>query len=383
MVNKELFNNKLLRSMLEKSEFDAIVTASPYNIHFTSGANVAHTVRDPSGEYRLFFSVIPRDGDPTLIVVCWEKEHARATSWIKDVRPYVEFKEPPLNILANVLKEKGLEKSKIGIEKSYIISSYWEKILQLMPDAEFQECTNIFARARRIKTPEAIKLLRNAAYKTDKAIATAFATAKVGDTELSLSRQMGENVIKLGAEGVCHNTLASGKDSYIVHLTARDKKISVGDVVHIDFGGVFSAYHTDVSRAGVCAKASSKQQARWTALWRAQRNAIRETMHVGKRTCDVYNGLRREFKKNNIPLEAYHGPGHVGHSIGLETHEPPLLHPYNKETFEANTVWCVEPTVLEPGWARYHLEDMVLITEDGPEILSNYTTSEELLVIEA
>jgi len=315
--------------------------------------------------------------------VSWDEELARLNSWVKDIRAYVEFKTSPLEVLMNVLKEHGLEKAKIGIEKSYIISSYWEKLLKLMPEADFHECGHIFEKVRSIKTREAIKLLRNAAYKTEKAIATAFSTAKLGDTELSISRQMRDNAVNFGAEGICHNSLVSGTDSYAVHLNAREKRISSGEVVHVDFGGIFSRYHTDISRNAVGIKANPEQEKRYRALYRAERKTIEETMHVGKRAFDVYNFLKKEFKKNNIPFEGYHGPGHVGHSIGLETHEPPLLHPYNNTKFEENMVLCIEPIILELSWAWYHVEDMVLITKDGPEILSNFTTDENMYLIEA
>jgi Xaa-Pro aminopeptidase len=240
----------------------------------------------------------------------------------------------------------------------------------------------LFARARSIKTPEAIKLFRRAAYKTEKAIALGFASTKYGDTELKLAREMQSTIVKLGADMYSFAALASGPDSYMVHLSARDQKMVKGDVVHIDFGGVFSGYRTDISRGGVCVKANEKQTQRWKSLWRAERSAIEKSVQVGKKASDIYNTLKKEFKANNIRFESYHGPGHVGHSIGLETHEPPMLQPYNDSILEENMILCIEPTVLEKGWARYHVEDMVLVTKKGPEILSNYTEGDELFVIE-
>ena len=91
-------------SLLAESDFDVVVASSLKNVYYTSGALIETQRRIP---LRLALTVLPREGDPTFIVCNIEERHARDESPIEDIRTYVEFQESPIEMLADVLREKG------------------------------------------------------------------------------------------------------------------------------------------------------------------------------------------------------------------------------------------------------------------------------------
>jgi Xaa-Pro aminopeptidase len=107
-----------------------------------------------------------------------------------------------------------------------------------------------------------------------------------------------------------------------------------------------------------------------------ERRAI-EFMGPGVRACDVFNCVVESYAKFGIE---YPGP-HCGHGFGFETHEAPMLHPYNEEELRPNMLMCIEPVHFSEEVGGYQVEDLVLITEEGSEILTNYGDAEELFVI--
>jgi Xaa-Pro aminopeptidase len=107
-----------------------------------------------------------------------------------------------------------------------------------------------------------------------------------------------------------------------------------------------------------------------------ERGAI-EFMRPGVRACDVYDCVVEGYAKFGIE---YPGP-HCGHGFGFETHETPMLQPYNEDQLVPSMLLCIEPVHFSQEVGGYQLEDLVLITETGSEILTNYEDTEELFVI--
>src|SRR5579872_482711 len=105
-------NIERLKTLLHKSEFDAIVAVSPENVTYTCGVTIwtQRSIRD-----RLAIVVWPRAGEPSIIVCNIEEPQTRTESFIQDVRSYVEFRVSPVELLAEVLREKGLATGSIGV----------------------------------------------------------------------------------------------------------------------------------------------------------------------------------------------------------------------------------------------------------------------------
>jgi Xaa-Pro aminopeptidase len=373
VVRERLMNVAEFERMLGESAFDAVVAVSQPNVFYTSGAYIMTQISIPD---RLAMTVLLKRGDDVLLVCNIEESLAGQESWIGDVRSYVEFAESPMHLLAAVLNEKGLAGGHIGVEGRRLGASYYQELSQELPKAKLTACDWLFDHVRSIKTDGEIRRFAEAGRATERAIADAFRQAKIGDSERKLLRTIKENAGLYGATDIVFGILGVGDQSYEAHPPARERPIERGDLVRVDFGASWDGYASDVARMAVVGAASTVQTDTYKKVREVQRGAI-AFMKPGVRACDVYDRVVRGYAKFGIE---YPGP-HCGHGFGLETHETPMLQPYNEEELRPNTLLCIEPVHFSEEVGGYQLEDLVLITDTGSEILTNSEGTEELFVI--
>ncbi|MCL4487126.1 MAG: Xaa-Pro peptidase family protein [Chloroflexi bacterium] len=367
-------NVKDLHSAMAAHGLDAVVTVMPENVYYSTGTLIITTwdLRD-----RLALGVFPNGGDPTLIVCDIEEPQARAESWIKDIRGYVEYAQNPIDMLAGVLKEKGLENKKVGIELTYLSTAYYLRFRQQLPKTELVGSEAVWDELRQIKSAEEIALLKRAANITEHAIYDAWVAAHLGSTEKQIVDDLNARQLILGADSVEFSVLGIGPHTLQGHPSPGPTPIREGDIMRVDIGAHFDGYYSDVARVAVGGKANERQRDIYHKLRELQRNTI-AMMKPGVRACDVYNFCVKGFEAKGIPLKM----PHIGHSIGVVLHEDPVIHPANTNELKPGMVINIEPLFKDPGVAAYHLEDLVHVTPDGPEILSDYSNTEELFSIQ-
>ena len=147
--------------------------------------------------------------------------------------------------------------------------------------------------------------------------------------------------------------------------------------MRVDFGAIWDGYGSDVARMAVVGEPSDEQREMYRKHRQVERKAI-EFMRPGVRGCDVYKCCEEAYAESGIH---YPGP-HAGHGFGLAGHEIPMLQPYNQEEFRPNMLICIEPVIMFKELGGFQVEDLVLITEDGSQILTDYSDTEELFVIQ-
>ena len=126
---------------MQKRGLDALIAMSPEYVAYSIGCVI------PSQFFarrRHAISIVPLDGLPALIVADMEEGHAKRYSLVKDIRSYREFMSDPIELLADVLKEKGLEHGRIGIELTYISARDFDILHKGLPKVEFVECEEFF-----------------------------------------------------------------------------------------------------------------------------------------------------------------------------------------------------------------------------------------------
>jgi Xaa-Pro dipeptidase len=374
MTREKLMNVAEFQRTLGDSDFDVVVAVSQPNVFYTSGAYIMTQVNIPD---RLAMTVLPKSGDEALLVCNIEESLARQESWIEDVRSYVEFAETPMHLLAEVLKEKGLAQRHIGVEGRRLGAAYYQELSEALPEASLGPCDWLFDHVRSIKTEGEIQRFAEAGRSTERAIADAFRAAKVGDSERDLLRTIKDNAALYGATDIVFGILGVADQSYEAHPPARERPIERGDLVRVDFGASWDGYASDVARMAVVGAPSNVQADTYKKVREVQRGTI-EFMRPGLRACDVYDRVVKGYAKFGIE---YPGP-HCGHGFGLETHESPILQPFNEEELAPGMLFCIEPVHFSREVGGYQLEDLVLITETGSEILTNQEDTEELFVID-
>jgi len=364
--------NEYFKELMAKEGIDALVALSPENVLYSTGAYIMtqKLIRD-----RLEIAVFPQKQEPIFIVCGIEESGIKEQTWIKDIRPYVEFKESPVQFLVDALIEMGLEKGHIGIEKHYWNAYYYTELINAVPDATLVECQRIFEDVRMIKDPDEVEILTKASKATRKALEAAFLTAKSGDTEVDIAKQIKNNLMNQGADEMAFLVLGTGKRSMLVHPMPADIVLSPGDIVKADYGGLFSGYYSDLARSVVVEKPSQIQVEVYKKIATIQKKII-NAMKPGIRCCDLFNKCKELYEENELPFIM----PHIGHGLGLGLHEDPILSPLNEKKLQKNMVINVEPLVITDGFC-IHLEDLVLITDNGVKILTGAKMSDELPII--
>ena len=358
---------------LAASEFDAIVATSPENAWYLSEA-VIDTQR--SLLERLAVVVWARDRDPVYIVCTNEEIQARRDSWIREIRGYVEYQQSPMQLVADALGDLHAAGGTIGIEYHFLTAHYYEELRRLCPAGRFVEVGPFLDRMRAIKTPGEISRLEEAALATDRAIWAAFTHARAGMAEREVGAEMTSALILGGADMQAFQVLAAGVNTCATHHRPGDYVLRRGDLMRTDFGGVFpKGYYSDLARTIAVGDAAVRQRDTYAAIWEEHERLI-AMMRPGITCRELYESHRRRWADRGWPMTR----PHIGHGLGIGLHEFPLLMPSEDARLEPGMVLAIEPNYLDPGREKYHVEDLVLITQAGPRVLSRHADWSSLLV---
>ncbi len=357
---------------MEETGLDCVVATSHDNVYYSTGSDILTITM----LRRLAAAFLPLDEEPTFGVHANEEVTARESTWIEDVRVYEGGEwEPlkPMGFVAGVLKEKGLQKARIGLELLDIPGMCLDRLRELLPSAEFVDCQPVFDRLRSVKSEDELRLLSEANMATAKAITVAFEMARPGDTEREIARDMMDLTIGYGADQVAFMTLGAGRNVFETHHIPGDHRIGEGDLLHVDFGAYFDGYMSDISRTAVVSEPNETQEKAYEVTVGAEWAAAK-AMRPGAKVMDVHEAVKEYYESRGYEYSR----AFIGHGIGIGCHEYPFLGPSHGEwVLEPGMFFQVEPS-LTLGHARVHTEDSFVVTGDGAKNVSLYRDVSEL-----
>lgn len=374
MESKYEFLKERFNRWLRANDGAAVIAVSPENVLHTSGAFIIsqRIIRD-----RLAMTVYPLEGEPTFLVGDVVYRTAAADSWIEDTRAYTEHHETPMQGLAEILREKGLEQSRIGLETRYLPAESYLELTRELPGASFFDAEEILNETRMIKSPEEIDLMRRNALAAEKAIEYGYAFSRAGDAEFQVVNKMRKALHELGGEWNPFTTLAAGAENTMKgHHVAGDKALLPGEIVRVDMVGFWQGYYTDFARMAVVGRASEAQRKSYRKVIDVQRHVM-ESARAGVGARDLYQSCVDYSQEIEMPFDM----SLIGHSLGIGLHEYPVLGPTYQEKLEANMTLCIEIASRVPGIGRFHVEDLILVEEGGYTRLTDHMDTEEMLVI--
>ena len=362
-----------LKRAIGASEFDAVIAASPENVTYISDVFISTQVdiRD-----RLALVVWDGSSDPVFVLCQVEEGYVRQESWIQDIRTYKEFVTSPVDVLAEVLREKGLESGRIGLESDYVAGRYQAALERQLPNLSIGACEDLFAAVRMIKTPREREILTAAFRGTEKALMEAFQSAKPGDTERDMSFRLSDGILRSGADTVAFTHINGGPNTGFPHMDPSDYQVKPGDILKADTGGYYKRYYSNVGRTAKLGPLSDADRDWWAKLRDIHRQII-DMLRPGNTGRELFEAATRLHEKHDIPFPYAHN----GHGIGLFIHEPPLISPHETAPYEPGMMSTVETRVRWVGEVGYHMEDLVEITDGAPIVRSDYFDNEEILVV--
>ncbi len=273
--------------------------------------------------------------------------------------------------LAAEIKAVGGER--IGFESDFTAWDAGQKMNEFVGDLIPVHLDKL----RMIKDETELAALRVAVRLADNAFDHILPFIRPGVSERDVALELEFFMRKNGAEKAAFDIIvASGPRSALPHGRASDKPIAAGEFVTMDFGAVYEGYHSDITRTVVVGKASSRQREIYD-LVRAAQQAGLDAVAAGKTGREVDEAARRVI--GDAGYGDYFGHG-LGHGVGLAIHEEPRLSPVGNEVLAANMTVTIEPGVYLPDWGGVRIEDTVVVTAAGAQILT--ASSKELIQLD-
>lgn len=265
--------------------------------------------------------------------------------------------------LVEVLREYAA-RGPIGIDEQGVAAPTWRSLAQRLPEATLHEAGLVLSDLRRVKTAEEVAILREAAAINEGAAARAFAAAGMGIPERTLETTFWTEVARRGAVPGHWETTIGPRSSGSFH--AGDYAARPGDLIRSDSSCRFRGYWSDIGRTRVVQGPRADHARTYEALRLGQEAAL-AAVRPGVRVGDLFALAVDTIRRSGIPDYRRH---HIGHAIGLEMYEAPLLVEGSDARLEAGMVINVETPYYESGYGGFQVEDTVLVREPGGELLT-------------
>ncbi|MCL5263601.1 MAG: Xaa-Pro peptidase family protein [Chloroflexi bacterium] len=366
---------------LRENGVGAAILLSPRDIYYFAATSQQATL------------VIPAAGEPTLLVTrdYWR---AKQETHLADVRP-----ASTKSTVREIVAEKGYESNTVGLIEDVLSASTYRRLVALLPRATIVDVTRLMRELRMVKDDGEVEKIRLAAQMADHAHEFAMSVLKPGMTELEASFAIEMEMARNGHDGYClarnlassvricgvvsgeslyagsplPTTMPGGGSSPLVSYGPSRRKLAQGDIVVVDLTGAHDGYIADEARTYTLGKASPAQREVVSAV----KHVIDETLPLlrpGTRASDIFHAAQKaaietgygEYflggKEKNVRF--------VGHGVGLELDELPMLAPGDDTILTQGMALAYEPIFAAPGIGAGTLENTLLITENGHETLT-------------
>ena len=383
-----------IKELLREKGLDGAIVSSPENFHYVTGfGGHQHTVSRQPG-----FTLAVMRADDKVPTHLTTMDFEAATFRIKAaglnfvVDPYdtwVGLKtwdeiahgavvpdktamESSMDKLIQFMKACDLANKKVGIELDYLPVPYYKSLTEKIPEAEFVDISDLFVYARSVKQPDEIEMFRKLCRIADHGFTEVSKIAKIGVSERELVQCFREDVIKSGFCAPSSWSMFSTGPSSARLTLPGDGVVKDGDVVKFDAGvnAEFDFYTTDTSRAWIIGNGDPALLKLKDRLYEGQRRMI-AAAKPGLPINELYH-TAYDYVKEMFPC---YRRGHQGHSIsmGPATAEAPYINASETRPLEAGMILAMEVPCYIDGVNGFNIEDMVLITEDGCEVLTPNT----------
>ena len=354
-----------IRRALETLGLDALIVTAPANIRYlTNHAGSAGTLVAAAGAMHLLVDFRYHESVRQL------QASASACPTLTMWPVAASYDEALLDCLA------GTGVTTVGFEAAHLTVARHEWLVRTAAARRvavtLRATERVVEQARVIKDDWEVAMLREAARRLTPVARAAFEVVRPGTTERAVAARIESAIREAGFERPAFDTIvASGSNAALPHYRAGDRVLERGDVVVLDFGGVLDGYCSDLTRTVAVAPPSAEAHRVHQAVREAQQAAI-DAVRPGIATTDVDGAARRVLDAHGLGEAFGHG---TGHGLGLDVHEEPRVTRPRADVapvpLEPGMVFTIEPGAYLPGWGGVRIEDDVLVTARGCEVLTS------------
>jgi len=371
-----------LRQEMDRLGISCAVVTSFHSAYYLSGF-----FQIPWSTWRLFATIVPLKGEPTLVAALLEDDRAKELSWIPDVKTYIDEKNSKRSmarLIGDVLREKGITNTKVGVEEATIPVALLKYLQEAAPGCEFVDISDSLDTLRLVKSEEEIELTRKISDIAEVGVKAFMDRLEEGVSEVELSLASVEVMEKEhtrmfpGLESF--GTIApinSGLKTLTCHAVSSDRKIQKGELISMNMLPAVMLYCAHLERSLVLGNMPEVIKKPFEAYVKA-REAGLEMMKPGARCSDVERAVADVFVKAGYTEYKAAKMGCTGHSFGIMgtfwgREENGEINLYNDKTIIGeNMIFSLEPGLYVPGVGAIRHNDTVLITKDGNELLTEY-----------
>jgi len=399
-------NQERARELMKEFDIDALVASTPENVTYVAG-----TVGWSTKVYVYsvhMFAVFPRDAGtaPALIVPGQEVTYtSMQQSWIKDLYTFAgrsaliippgskaetpeeetylslytndaRREKSPGAALALALRERGLDRARIGLDQERVMPGVRKQIVEALPEATVIDAADLFRLIRVVKTPDEIAALSAAAELNERASIAASNAVRPGVSENQVTEVFASEVGKgLGKWQWFH--MCSGRRAVGI-FPPTDKKLAKGEIWKFDAGLALGNYQADTGWGGTVGEPTDEQAKIWEATVAGFEAAL-SVVKAGVLPSKIFRTMMEATRDAGLPE---HNGNFAGHAIGLEQRElpyvladpAPMSSPFLPDTtdtpIEEGTTLCIENPVQIFGVGGTQIEKTVRVTRSGYEFLA-------------
>jgi Xaa-Pro aminopeptidase len=339
-----------IREIISAGGPQALLVTKPANVRYLSG----FTAREAS------LLILPDRA--------WIVSDFRYALQAEQEAPGFEFMrvQQPMPDLAGRIRGLGL--ASLGFEPGHLTVQQHAELSQHLPDIQLVGVPDAVESLRLAKEQEEILLIRKAARFADAAMDLLWKSVAAGKSERELALEVEFFIRRSGADDVAFEVIvASGPRAAMPHARPSERRIAPGDLVIMDLGACCEGYRSDLTRTVVVGEASDTAKRIYEVCYEAQQAGL-AALKAGVPCAEVDAAARALIERAGYG--GYFGHG-LGHGVGLEIHEAPRLSPTDTtRILEPGMVVTVEPAIYLPSVGGVRIEDLVLVTEKGSEVLT-------------
>ncbi|MEB7328667.1 M24 family metallopeptidase [Staphylococcus haemolyticus] len=343
-----------ITKQLQHEQADAAWITTPLNVFYFTG------YRSEPHE-RLFALLITANGDQTLYCPKMEVEEVKNSPFEGKIIGYLDTENP--------FEIDPLSFNKLLIESEHLTVKRQRELTQNFGVQHYGDIDQTIKELRNIKNESEIENIREAAKLADKCIEIGTEFLKVGVTEREVVNHIENEIKKFGVSEMSFDTMVLfGDHAASPHGTPGERKLVKDEYVLFDLGVIYNHYCSDMTRTVKFGTPSEEAQTIYNIVLEAETNVI-EAIRAGVPLQDIDKIAR------DIISDAGYGdyfPHRLGHGLGLEEHEYQDVSSTNSNLLEAGMVITIEPGIYVPNVAGVRIEDDILVTENGYEILTHY-----------
>jgi Xaa-Pro aminopeptidase len=266
-------------------------------------------------------------------------------------------------------------KATIGFEAAHLTVAALDR-LRGLGGFELVGTTQVVERLRMVKEPAELDRIREAARMADEGLAHVLERVTEGISERELALELELYMRRQGADDVSFDLIvAAAERSALPHAHPSDRQVEKGRYLLFDLGCIFEGYCSDMTRTIVVGDPDERHREIYDLVARAQQAGL-DAVRPGRPAAEVDRAARQVIEEAGLGDAFGHG---LGHGVGVEIHEAPTLRSTSSDVLEAGNVITIEPGVYLPGWGGVRIEDLVVVSPEGADVLSRSTKELQVL----